>query len=55
VAKNDEGRVFPFTQELLVVFEAQKAEADRLRKAEQLVPWVFFRIKGSEQSRFGSS
>ena len=43
--KNDEGRIFPFTQELLVVLEAQKAEADRLRKAGQLVPWVFFRIK----------
>jgi integrase len=32
---------------LLVVLEAQKAEADRLRKAGQLVPWVFFRIKAT--------
>jgi len=42
--KNDEGRVFPFTEELRDVLEAQHAEHERLKDAGQIVPWVFFRL-----------
>ncbi len=42
--KNDEGRVFPLTDDLRGLLEAQKAYADRLTLAcGQIVPWVFFR------------
>jgi len=41
VAKNDEGRVFPFTRELRTLLEAQHAEHERLQKAGQIVPLVF--------------
>jgi integrase len=42
--KNDEGRVFPFTEELRDVLEAQHAEHLRLKNIGQMVPWVFFRM-----------
>jgi integrase len=42
--KNDEGRVFPFTEELRAVLETQRAEHLRLKQAGQIVPWVFFRL-----------
>ena len=43
--KNDAGRVFPFTDDLRRILEAQKREVDRLaREHGQLVPWVFFRL-----------
>jgi integrase len=42
--KNDEGRVFPITEELRAVLEAQHAEHLRLKQAGQIAPWVFFRL-----------
>lgn len=42
--KNDEGRVFPFTEELSAVLVAQLAEHDRLKKAGEVQRWVFFRM-----------
>jgi integrase len=44
VAKNDEGRVFPMTRELRTLLEAQQAERVRLARAQQICPWVFFRL-----------
>jgi integrase len=41
--KNDEARVFPFTEELRAVLEAQKAKADALKKAGTICPYVFNR------------
>jgi len=42
--KNDEGRVFPFTADLRTLLKAQQAEHDRLKKAGQIEPWVFWRM-----------
>jgi integrase len=42
--KNDEARIFPFTRELRVILERQKAKADELaRKKSRICPWVFNR------------
>lgn len=41
--KNDEGRVFPITQELRAILEGQKAKADALKKRGIICPWVFHR------------
>ena len=42
--KNDEGRVFPFTQELRQLLEAQRAETDKLQRGKGILcPWVFHR------------
>jgi integrase len=42
--KNDEGRVFPFTQELRELLEAQRAATDLLQREKGIVcPWVFHR------------
>ena len=41
--KNKKGRTFPFTMELRRVLDAQKAENDRLKKADQICRFVFFR------------
>ncbi len=42
--KNDEGRVFPFTQELRGLLMQQKEETERLqRQKDMLIPWVFHR------------
>jgi integrase len=42
--KNDEGRVFPFTQELRGVLESQKAKTDALQRQRGILcPWVFHR------------
>jgi integrase len=41
--KNDEARVFPFTDELRAVLELQKAKTDALRKEGIICPWVFHR------------
>jgi integrase len=42
--KNSEGRVFPFTQELRALLEAQRAKADALKRDRGLIsPWVFNR------------
>jgi integrase len=49
--KNDEGRVFPFTDELHAVLEAQWAEAERLRRRGTLCPLVFHR-DGTPIKRF---
>jgi integrase len=49
--KNDEGRTFPFTVELRQLLEAQRAERDRLRQAGQIVPWVFWEMRGKRGSR----
>jgi integrase len=42
--KNREGRVFPLTDDLRALLDAQLAERSRLQKAGHLVPWVFFRL-----------
>jgi integrase len=39
--KNREGRVFPLTQELRAVLDAQQVQA---RQSGHVVPWVFFRM-----------
>ena len=41
--KNDEGRVFPFTDELRAVLEGQRAKHEALRKKGIICPWVFHR------------
>lgn len=41
--KNGEGRVFPFTSDMRVMFTAREADRDRLKKAGHLCPFVFFR------------
>ena len=42
--KNDDGRVFPLTDDLRALLEAQRTHADRVtRSCGQIVPWVFFR------------
>jgi integrase len=42
--KNRDGRVFPMTDDLARLLRAQQVEHDRLRKAGQIVPWVFVRL-----------
>jgi len=42
--KNGEGRVFPMTEDLRRLLNAQHAEHDRLKKAGLIEPWVFFRM-----------
>jgi integrase len=42
--KNDEGREFPFTIELRVLLEAQKAKTEALQREHGIIcPWVFHR------------
>lgn len=42
--KNDEARVFPFTQELRAILEGQRASIEELkRKRGKICPWVFHR------------
>jgi integrase len=41
--KNDEARVFPLTEELRAVLEAQRAKAEALKKEGVICPWVFHR------------
>ena len=41
--KNREGRSFPFTAALEALLEAQRAEHDRLKSAQRIVPFVFHR------------
>jgi integrase len=41
--KNGDGRVFPMTMELRRVLSVRKAEHERLKKAGQIMPSVFFR------------
>ncbi len=42
--KNNEGRIFPFTQDLRALLEAQKAATDQLQRERKIVcPWVFHR------------
>ncbi len=53
--KNNEGRVFPFTQELRELLLAQKAARDQLQREKGIVcPWVFHRngaqIKGYDKA-----
>ncbi len=42
--KDREGRVFPMTDDLRALFEAQHVEHVRLKQAGQIEPWVFFRM-----------
>ena len=43
--KNDDARVFPLTDDLRALLEAQRDKAERLtRERGQIIPWVFFRI-----------
>lgn len=51
--KNDEGRVFPFTVELRDLLDRQRLERDALRQTGQMVPWVFWRMRGTRGSRTG--
>jgi integrase len=41
--KNDEGRIFPFTEELRAILEGQRQKAEALRKEGIICPWVFHR------------
>lgn len=41
--KNDEGRTYPFTAALETVLEQQRAEHDRLKAENRIVPYVFHR------------
>lgn len=41
--KNDEGRTFPFTADLLAVLEARRAKMDALKQEGIICPWVFHR------------
>ncbi len=42
--KNDDGRVFPFTQELRGLLMQQKEATEKLqRQKDMLIPWVFHR------------
>jgi integrase len=42
--KNGEGRVFPMTNDLRRLLEAQRDERDRLKAKGIICPWVFFRM-----------
>jgi integrase len=42
--KNRDGRVFPMTDDLRVLLEAQRREADRLKREALITPFVFFRM-----------
>ena len=42
--KNGEGRTFPMTADLRALLKRQHAEHERLKKAGQIEPWVFFRM-----------
>jgi integrase len=42
--KNDDGRVFPFTDDLRTLLETLHAEHEQRQKAGQIVPWVFVRM-----------
>jgi integrase len=44
--KNDDGRVFPMTDDLRALLEAQQVAREALQRAGHLVPWVFFRLVG---------
>ncbi len=53
--KNDEPRVFPFTDELGEVLEAQRKYTKRIRKERgQITPWVFHR-EGKQVKSFRRS
>jgi hypothetical protein len=41
--KNDEARVFPFTEELRAVLEDQRVKTELLRRRGIICPWVFHR------------
>ena len=41
--KNDEGRVFPFTEELAQVLQSQREYTDTIKKEAKICPWVFHR------------
>lgn len=49
--KNREGRVFYMTLKLRALLQAQHAEHERLRKAGQFEPWVFFRMVARRPTR----
>jgi integrase len=42
--KNGDGRVFPITDDLHVLLDAQYAAHQRAQRAGHLAPWVFFRM-----------
>jgi len=48
-SKNGEGRVFPMTDDLRTLLQAQWAEHLRLAKAGHLFPQVFFREVADER------
>jgi integrase len=53
--KNDEGRVFPFTQELRDLLEAQRDITDQLQHEKGFVcPWVFHRDGRQIKSYYGA-
>ena len=47
--KNKAGRVFPMTDDLRAVLAVRHAEHERLKKAGQIEPWVFFRMVADER------
>jgi integrase len=50
--KNDKGRLFPFTQELRYLLEAQRTRTDALKKHGLICPWVFHRKSGKQIKDF---
>ena len=47
--KNNDGRVFVMTDDLLALLKAQQAEHERLKKAGHICPFVFFRLVADER------
>jgi hypothetical protein len=50
--KNDEARVFPFTEELRSLLEAQKAKTDSIKKQGIICPYACFIETGKRLSTF---
>jgi integrase len=48
-SKNGEGRVIYMTDDLRALLERQHAEHERLKKAGQIEPWVFYRMVAEER------
>ena len=51
--KNDDGRVFPFTANLRDILEAQRRQADQLRKKGLIARYVFFHFVETQNGTLG--
>jgi integrase len=50
-SKNDEGRVFPFTDELETLLLDQRRKADELKRKRIITPYVFFHYRGANKGK----